>query len=512
MKTQIIRLEPHDDIVSASDKMGWGQTARILIVWPETGQILNRRLDLVLMQRRSTTLGAQLILVSSNPRVRFHARQLRIPVFKSLRQAQNSHWRLERRYRRAQPVQTLERLKMDRMEPLAKRLPPHPQPASVSLHPAARLAFFAIGVLALLTMAAFLLPSAELELKPSMEIQDITINVQAKPGLSTTQLSGVVPMRLEKVVVEGRDQLPANGSLLLGSQPAVGQVQFKNLTGEPVSIPLGSGVHSLGQEAIRFVTTQSGEVPAGSGKVLTLPVQSLQPGSEGNLPAGSLRAVEGLLGTQVSVVNLGPTRGGRDQYFPAPNEGDRMLLTGQLLEALSKTALQELQNNLAPGDLLVSTDPELVRTLEKSFDPVRTEPADQLSLSLTLEFQAPVVLGDDLRSLAAAVLDANLPPGFSPLPDTLEIEHLTSPAAGNDAIISWKLRARRQLQAQISPAQAVQLCLGRSPAEAKQRLSAALPLQATPHITITPAWWPRMPVVPLRIGVNSDSEKGNRNH
>jgi hypothetical protein len=35
MKTQIIQLESHDDIISIRDKMGWSQTSRILLVWPE---------------------------------------------------------------------------------------------------------------------------------------------------------------------------------------------------------------------------------------------------------------------------------------------------------------------------------------------------------------------------------------------------------------------------------------------------------------------------------------------
>ena len=83
MKTQIIQLEPHDDVISTRDKMGWDKAGRILLVWPDRGQVLNRPLDLVLLQRYSATLGAQLALVSTDPQVHQEAAALGLPVFKA---------------------------------------------------------------------------------------------------------------------------------------------------------------------------------------------------------------------------------------------------------------------------------------------------------------------------------------------------------------------------------------------------------------------------------------------
>ena len=73
MKTQIIHLEPHDDIISTRDKMGWGKTRRILLVWPTRGQILTRKLDLQLLLRQAQTAGEQLALVTYDPDVLFNA-------------------------------------------------------------------------------------------------------------------------------------------------------------------------------------------------------------------------------------------------------------------------------------------------------------------------------------------------------------------------------------------------------------------------------------------------------
>ena len=100
MKTYIINLDPHDDIISARDKMGWAKAERILLVWPERVRLLDRRLDLVLLQRHSAALGAQLGVISRDTEVRYHAPRLGILVFKDLRQAQRSNWRLPRRLRK----------------------------------------------------------------------------------------------------------------------------------------------------------------------------------------------------------------------------------------------------------------------------------------------------------------------------------------------------------------------------------------------------------------------------
>ena len=79
MKTHIIKLEPHDDVISTRDKMGWGKTGRILLVWPDRGRVLKRQLDLVLLQRHSNLLGVQLGIVCKDEDIRKQAQELAIP-------------------------------------------------------------------------------------------------------------------------------------------------------------------------------------------------------------------------------------------------------------------------------------------------------------------------------------------------------------------------------------------------------------------------------------------------
>ncbi|MFN8387812.1 MAG: hypothetical protein U0X92_15525, partial [Anaerolineales bacterium] len=60
MKTKIITLESHDDLISVRDRMSWAKTPRILLVAPKFEKIALRQVDLKVLQRHASSLGAQL--------------------------------------------------------------------------------------------------------------------------------------------------------------------------------------------------------------------------------------------------------------------------------------------------------------------------------------------------------------------------------------------------------------------------------------------------------------------
>ncbi|MBN2550098.1 MAG: baseplate J/gp47 family protein [Anaerolineales bacterium] len=506
MKTYILQLDSHDDLISTRDKMGWCKGGRILLVWPESDHILHRRLDLLLLKRHGLSLGAQLALVSRHPDVRYHAPRLGIPVFKNLAQAQSAHWRVPHRFRRYQdePGAASTNIGPPAQSSLHKPgdIPPRPETRPANLHVLVRLAFFTLGVAALLSIAAILVPSASLTIAPKVEQQDITLQVQAGPQITAVDVvSGLVPAHLITATVEGRGAIPVSGVIEISDHPSTGQVLFTNLTDQPILIPEGTIVRSIAQDAPRFMTTQASTIPPGAGESLLLPVRCLLPGSQGNVPAESLIAIEGLLGTQLSATNPQPTRYGSDRLEPAPSAADNRQLAAQLRQSLEKTALQEMQSLLAEQDILLTSSLELSRVIEESFQPSTAQPAGQLSLNMRIEYQAAVIYARDLQLLAQSVLDMNTPPGFTPLADTVRIDHHTAPAVDEDAIASWQMTAHRQISAQVSIPRVIQLCLGMPPDQASQRLSNALPLKGTPEIMMLPSWWPRMPILPFRIRV-----------
>ena len=493
MKTQILQLEPHDDIISARDKMGWSQTSRILLAWPERGRVLTRRLDLELLLRHSQILGAQLALVTHDPDVRYHARRLGIHVFKNVHRAQNTRWKRPNRRkigRLREPVQARESLAAPRV-----RSAPF-----TALSTPARLGFFSVGVFALLSITAVLFPSANISLNPETRTQTITVPVQASAAVERVNLSGLIPIRTVTVVVEGRESLVPTGNVEIPDQRATGEVRFANLTDREITIPANTVVSTPGS-SLRFATGRGGRVPAGAGETIELPVTALAPGSRSNLPAGRVNAVEGLLGLSLSVTNPRAIRGGTDHTALSPSSLDRTRLANQLLTTLQESARLEIQSVLETNDLLLTPAPALAETIEEIYDPAGDQPTNRLTLTMRVAFEARIISGEDLQELAEAALDANMPAGYSPGPSTIIIEHKNHPTSQGESTISWEMTASRVLHAQLAEPQAVSAVLGLPPAQAAQRLSTGLPLASPPHIDLVPSWWPRLPLLPFRINI-----------
>lgn len=518
MKTQVLHLEPHDDVISICDKMGWGQTGRVLLVWPQEergsqspharntdGPYLERRLDLVLLQRRAAEIGAQLALVTHDPLIQAEARDQGLSYFESIRKAQNVRWHSPRRRK-------FRRRNASHPDWASWRQQVHPKRTSWLEHPVMRFGLILLAVAALLALVAAFVPSAQVRLTPAVIPQEITIPIRANPLAESFNLAGEVPARHVTVIVEGQGVLTTTGSVSVPVAQAVGTILFTNLTELAVGVPTGTIVTTEGDSPIRFATASGGAIPAGVGHSISLPVRAVQPGLSGNLPGGSIQAIEGPLSFQLTVTNPRPTAGGAEVSVAAPADADRIRLYNQLVASLRQKARQQLEAGLAPGDVLLTTSPVLSDTLQKIYLPDSALPAEQISLTLRLEFEASLVSGNDLRALATALLDASLPQGYSAPPGRLqeeeaagpsypvEIERLTEPKM-EGASAHWQLRARRSLVAQIAPAEVSAICLGQPPAEALRQLQEQLPLARPAQIVLEPPWWPRLPLAPFRLTV-----------
>lgn len=499
MKTQIIRLEAYDDYISARDKMGWNKAGRILLVWPESGRVLHRRLDLVLLQRHSRELGAQLVLVCKDAEVKTNARRLVIPVFPNLSQAQKAHWRADRRFRvQKQPELAPEPRPRPDLQSIRQAI----KPAQTSWQdkPWARTIIFCLGLLAIPVLAALLAPSALMELTPQSELQSLEFEIQARPDLRSITLSGGLPAEPMRVLVEGSAEIPSSGVQRVPESFAAGEVQFTNLSTQTLTIPAGVILRSLNTPPQRYSTTRAGRIDPGPGSTFLAPVKALTAGPEGNQTAGRVRAIEGMLGTMLAVNNPRAIQGGANRSVPAPTEYDHTRLFQQLESDLRLVALRDLQDKLAPGDLLLSDSITITQVVEQVYEPLGQQPANTLHLSLLLEYQAYYIKSGSFTNLAAAILDANLPAGYTPAANSLEIEVVRSPAVNGESQ-PGAILARRQIQAGLSPETASQLVLGMQPHLAAKRLGEELALSNTPIIHLSPSWWPRLPVLPLRIGV-----------
>jgi hypothetical protein len=504
MKTHILQLESHDDVFSTKDKIGWDQAGRIVLVWPERGRILTRKLDLVLLQRRCVEIGAQLALVTNDVEVCDNARELHIAVFKSTLDAQNNRWRSYRR-RAKRPISTGSR---PDLRELRKEI--HPAAPRWMSTPAARLGFFALGVISFLSIVAVLLPGAQISLKPKTQLQETSLSVTASTAFDAVHLTGEVPAYTTTVDVEGRLTISTTGVTQVPEKSATGYVRFTNLTETAVAVPKGTIIKSIPiiGASLEFITTSDGDVPAGVGSTFSLPVRSMSPGTIGNLSANSLTALEGPLGLRLAVTNPLGASGGTDRLASAPVPGDYTKLAERLRGTLGKTALEEFRRTLNPEDMVITSTLTLIKE-NNSFDPPQPlnkiespAAADELTLTSHHEYQVVVVSGENLRELAKEVLDASLPASLSKQSDSLEIKPITAPLVSPDGNIHWRMSVDRVVKANINESEAVNLILGKTPFEAVRLLFSQVPLEGPPVIKLTPTWWPVMPVMSFRIGLN----------
>jgi hypothetical protein len=499
VKTYLIALEPHDDLLSVRDKMAWGKTTRLLLIWPEGGDpLLDRRLDLLLLKRRATELGSQLALVTRAPEVKSHARELGIPTFRTAREAQAAHWRIPRETSQLEIIRRLRALHGPKFDPshteYGIRNTQTRIPYSVFRIPA-----FLLALLAVAALAGMIFPSATITLAPATQTQTLSFTAHTSPSITTPNATGDIPAQPIHVIIEGRTAVETTGRLTLPENPATGRVTFTNLTDVTVIVPAGTVVQTTG--FTRFATDQQVQVPAQAGGTANASVTATQPGTQGNTRAETIQFIEGTLGLQLTVTNAEALTGGTDQTVAAPTELDRRRAYRQLLASLSETAMTEIATQLAPGDLLLNPTPILLGTLAETYTPAETVPSDFVEVTLRLEFQSFALTQADLLALSQTVLDANLEPAYLPVPDTLTFQLLTNPQPDAQNTASWEMQAERQIIATLPARTAVELAVGQPPAAVQTRLTQALPLAAPPVIQLFPTWWPRLPFLPYQIEI-----------
>jgi hypothetical protein len=498
MKTQVIQLEPLDDVTSVRDKMAWAKTPRILLVFPHHSRILSRTLDLRLLRRHAATLGAQLAIVTRSGDLRRIAQAVGIPAFNTVASAQRKTWE-------GQPLAEKPRRRTPRPDLRQMRHAAFPAEAHWRTRFVVRFLFFSLAVLAVLTLLLPFLPSASIKLTPETHQQSLTVAVSASPAVATVNLTGTIPARLIFTTLERSKTAPVSGSITIPDSLAAGIVRFRNLTAEAVGIPAGTIVRTTGDPPVRFATTTDASLAAGVGEMVDVTVQAVEAGggASGNLPADSLVAIEGDLGVSLAVTNPGSTAGGSDRTAPAQTADDRIHLHDALLSEILQECKAALPKMLASGDVYFPDTLAVGQLLSETYFPAEGQTGETLSLTMNLQCQVQYASAADVNTLAEMALDANLPDGFIPVSGEVTTPVASIPKTDTDGITRWEMQPQRLLRAHLDPLAATQLALGRRPAQAARRLSESFQLASVPKIQVKPSWWPWLPIVPFRITIST---------
>ena len=509
MRTQIIQLESHDDFISVRDKLNWGKTTRVVLVWPKKGRVLTRQLDLVFLQRYSQTAGMQLGLVCSDPEVKAYAADLGLPVFPHLHNAQRDSWRRGRsqlaqrgKGAAARPIQVVRQARQD-LRVLLEKINGAPRPGAVVVptpRRAVRVTAFVIGMLAVAILVGLFLPGAVIQIQPKRIHQSLVVPLTASEAVQMVSISGSIPAHVVTVVVQSTQQTPATGSKEFPVAFAGGRVQFSNMTDKVVDIPIGTRVMTSGGR--RYIVHQSGSLVGEVGREVVLDVLAEEAGSAGNTGPGTVNSIEGSLGLLVQVTNLLPIGGGTDQQTTTAAQADVDRLKSKAAAEIQSRALTELTRQLGAGAKLVVSTLRMVKTGQERLEPQVGQPTDTVSYMVQQEFRALVLAEEDVRLLGTLSLDANIPAGFQTLPGkSLALTYSGQPVFDGKNII-WKVLVERDLAASVLEQEVVAQVRGKSAREAARQIAARFPVDGIPQIRLNPAWWPMLPVYPFRISLD----------
>jgi hypothetical protein len=492
MKTHVIRLEAYDDVTSIRDKIAWSRATRILLAFPKRRAPRLNAVDLNLILRQAVQLGGQLAMVTRAPELAGHARSLGIPVFDSIAEAQRRPWTLMRRRRPLTPPAGRE---TDLAVKMAAVRPIRGSPAPMWLRAAA----FILGLAGFFALALFFVPSATIQITPRRTEQVITMQFWANPGVPAAMASGGMPARLETIEVEG--SLEGAGSLktTIADQTAQGKLILTNLSESPVEVPEVTLFQTTGEPPIRFLSRQAATVPGGIGETVEVPIQAMLAGEAGNVPENTIQAVEGRLGLFISANNPEPMSGGSDREARAGSEQDYEMLYDALYTSLAENALRQLEARAGESVVIVGNSLKLERILQHQRTPAAGEPADRIRLDLRLEFSALSIAVKDIERTALLALNASLPSDYRPLGSDVAIFNINDPYLDAGGTVRWESRVSRTVAAAWNPQEILPGLAGLTVPQAAAMLVEQYDLLAEPEITVTPAWWSRLPFVAFRI-------------
>ncbi len=489
MKTTILLLENHDDIISIRDRLAWVKTPRVLLVLPSPNRLQLRPLDLTLLLRHARGMGAELGLVTRDGEIRAAAASLGIPVFKNAAEAQKKPWQTPLSLRASRPAR--------RPWQVLRQNRPPADPLDVRDDPLARLGIFALGVLAVFVLLLALLPSARVQIRLPEQTQSLRLAVSAEEGAKTVQLSGVIPLYSRRITLQGSDSLPVSGEMLQPHAAAIGTVSITNQTESPISLPVGTTLLAQTDPPVRFLTVTEAEIVPGA-KPTEVRVRAAEAGKGGNLPAGSIDAFLGELGLFLSVTNPQPISGGADRAVRAPSEADRAALRDRLLTRLQEQAREELGG----GAFAFANTLRPVAILEELYSPPAGQAGENLSLTMQVEFALFYAREEEINQLAALALDASLPPGAEAIPGSLGVQPLSS-FFGGEGVVRWQMQASRALRPQLDESEVIALVQGKTARHAAEILQQMLGLAEPPQISIRPVWWLWLPFLPSQIDVET---------
>ena len=483
----IIEVGPEDSLATIRAKLLAASEPAALLVIERGTPALRLGPGAKVLARLSRETRLRVAVVTQDASVRDAMAAAGFSVFASVAAAQQA-----RRWRTPQPLGG---------RALRRRHQRPSQGSQAALVPQLLALLFVIAFTGILGLgAAMLLPEANVVLDPASTRVEAAVTAAVVPGLGGVDYgSAAIPGRRVVVTVHGSWSQPVFSRQDVPDKRASGVVLLVNRRATPVTVPAGTVVRTGSGQAVRYRTLKEVSLPGVAGATVAVQVEAIDPGPQGNVGPYLVNTIDGPLAAQLSVVNEQPIEGGTVRQAGVVTQADRERVRAALLQRLDAEAHAAVQEQLGPGEFPIRESLVRERILNEGYDKLLGELADQLTVTLSVEYSELVFSGEDVSKIALAGLQGVVPGGYQLTPQGLETDII----GAEPGQAGWLVHAlaRGIARAQIDPGD-VRRAIAGLPAEAAAGiLQERFPLASPPVVEIWPAWLSTLPQVGIRIHV-----------
>ena len=437
-----------------------------------------------LLQRKAQDLGVELTFISNDERVRQRCAEAGLASYPDTRSFQRST--IRGRYYDKPPER-----------------PKPPWGSRASLLSAICLLALTVGAL------YFILPAATIIVTPATQPLSLRVSVVADQSLDRPDVAaGKIPARFLSTEVTGQATVLATGRRAAPDQRARGLVSFTNRTSKPVTVPK-STVVMAGQVA--FATTQdtlvsptltiAGTAIPGSGESS---IQAVDPGKQGNVPAGAIAAVEGPLAAQLTVQNEIPTTGGSTRQARFLSQADQTSAKDALRKQLTQRALAQLRAAVPAHDTFLPDPASLTDSAieQLTFEQSPALVTRQTVMHMRLLVKGLAFQGKDVNTLVQRAAESAARQRGSQerlVSGSLAIQPPTV-LNNNGRTIRLMVPARGELTTSLSSGAISQAVRGLGAGQARRALL-RMPGVKAADVQLWPGWARQVPALSWRVGV-----------
>ncbi len=302
-------LDNEDEITDAVARLRKADSGPVVFVVPPGSRIATGRINFKLLAREAASRDLAMAVASPDEQVRALATSAGVLAASTPDEAEAA---LERGDEVPQPTAPAD----DAAAVVSAGVEAAPEPGALSWR-SQRLRFVTVAVLVLAVVAGYVvtqvLPTAEITLTPRLAaVGPIQVEVTASTGTDELDAeAGLIPASSLSIPLSAGDEYPASGTSTVETL-ATGEVVFSS-TEQEFDQEIAAATRVTTPAGVGFQTTETVTLPRADGTTATIvaPIEALQPGSEGNVPAEAISIVPSLESQGISVSNPEATRGGR---------------------------------------------------------------------------------------------------------------------------------------------------------------------------------------------------------